>query len=202
MSKYFKTKPRPAIILICDVSKGRGLQCKDAIGGLLNIYFVNEKDAAFKDATVYDPATELVSGVTLKDGSVPVTPPNAYKYELHLGNNLTQNMNPSAENGTFWVAQVLNLTLKRLSAEDNVELRQIAIGRPYVLVEDQMENIWLVGRLNGADAISGTALTGQNFGDLNGYTLALQGNERTFANSYTGDIATDFTIVVDPVPAP
>jgi hypothetical protein len=195
MSKYFKSKQKPMIILFaCDVNRPRGLSCKDAIGGLLNVYFINYGDAAF-GATVYDALTEQVTGVTLKDGT-PGTP-DAYKYELHLGNDLTQNINSSAENGTLFFNQVLSLTLKKMTQEDNVEIRNIAAGRPYVIVEDQMENLWLVGRINGASVTGGTAVTGNAFGDLNGYTLTIEGNERTLANEYTGDLATDFNVISD-----
>jgi hypothetical protein len=195
MSKYFKSKQKPMIILFaCDVTRPRGLSCKDAIGGLLNVYFVNYLDAAF-GSSVYDPTTETVIGVTLKDGTPGI--PDAYKYELHMGNDLTQNINSSAENGTLFFNQVLSLTLKKMTQEDNVEIRKIAAGRPYVIVEDQMENLWLVGRINGASVTGGTAVTGNAYGDLNGYTLTIEGNERTLANEYTGDLATDFNVISD-----
>jgi hypothetical protein len=176
----------------CDISAGRGLSCKNAIAGLLNVYFINYGEGLF----TYDTATEEITGTT---GTVP----NAYKYELHLGNDVTQNIQSSPENGTLYFEQVLNLTLKKLSKEDNVQIKTLASGRPHIMVEDQMGNFMLIGRVNGADVVSGTAVTGNAFGDLNGYTLAFTGNEPTLANFYVepatpGDpspFLTDFTIV-------
>ena len=54
----------------------------------------------------------------------------------------------------------------------------------------------LVGAINGADVSAGTAVTGNAFGDLNGYTLSFTANEPTLANFYTGDFDAEFTVVV------
>jgi hypothetical protein len=101
----------------------------------------------------------------------------------------------SAENGTTYFEQVLNLTLKKLTKEDNVQIKQIAYGRPHAIVEDNMGNFMIVGLEHGADVTGGTAVTGNAWGDLNGYTLALTAREKTLANFYTGNISAEFTIV-------
>ena len=177
----------------CDINAGRILSCKDAISGLKTIYFVNYEDiyGAAGDLLTYDEAAETITGVT-----TPLAT-SAWKYDLHLGNDLTQNIQSSPENGTLFFEQVLSITLKKLSAEDNVQIRTLASGRPLIFVEDQMGNIMLVGRVNGSDVTAGTAVTGNAFGDLNGYTLSFTANEPTLANFYVGaDFAADFTIVV------
>ena len=170
----------------CDISRGRGLSCKDAIGGLKAVYFINSGDLG---TPTFDADNQTIT--KLGESS----PTDAYKYDLHLGNDLTQNINSSAENGTLYFEQVLSLTLKKLSKEDNVEVRQLAAGHPHIIVEDQMGNFMVVGLVNGADVTGGTAVTGNAFGDLNGYTLTFTANERYLANFYTGDITTDFNVV-------
>lgn len=171
--------------MACDISSGRGLSCKDAISGLKNVYFINYGETAF----TMDVGEEIT-------GPTGVTP-TAYKYELHLGNDLTQNIQSSPENGTLYFEQVLNLTLKKLTSSDNVQIKLLASGHPHIFVEDQMGNIMLVGRINGADVTAGTAVTGNAYGDLNGYTLSFTANEQTLANFYATPetFATDFTIV-------
>lgn len=177
----------------CDVNAGRGLSCKDSISGLKNVYFINYGEGEF----TFDSATEEITGTSA------VTPPSAYKYELHLGNDLTSNINSSAENGTLFFEQVLSLTLKKLSQGDNVQIKQLSSGHPHIMVEDQMGNFMLVGYKNGSDVSAGTAVTGNAFGDLNGYTLSFTANERYLPNFYVeaatpGDpspFLTDFTIV-------
>lgn len=177
--------------MACDINSGRTLSCKDAVGGLKNIYFINYSDiyGALGNELIYNSVTETVTGITLS-GTTEI-----YKYELHLGNDLTQNVQSSAENGTLYFEQVLSVTLKKLSAIDNVKIKTLASGHPIIIVEDQMGNFMFVGRKNGADVSGGTAVTGNAFGDLNGYTLSFTGMEPTLANFYTGTLATDFVIV-------
>lgn len=171
----------------CDISKGRLISCKDAIGGINKVYFINYGDMP-SDSYTFDADGETITAVS---GS-----PSAYEYDVHLGNELTQNINSSAENGTTYFEQVLSLTLKKLTSTDNKEIRQIAYGHPKVMVLDHMGNYMLVGAENGCDVTAGTAVTGNAMGDLNGYTLSLTGMEKTLANFYTGDFESEFTVVV------
>ena len=177
----------------CDINSGRLLSCKDAISGLKAVYFVNYEDinGVSGNTLTYNSLTEEIDGITTPGST------SAYKYDLHLGNDLTQNIQSSPENGTLYFEQVLSITLKKLSSGDNVQIQQLARGRPLIFVEDQMGNIMLVGRVNGADVTAGTAVTGNAFGDLNGYTLGFTGMEPTLANFYAtpASFATDFNIV-------
>ena len=171
--------------MACDITAGRLVSCKDAIGGLRKVYFINYEDMPFDDLTI---TADVITSVA--------NTPSAYEYDLHLGNDLTQNINSSPENGTTFMEQVLSLTLKVLTSGDNFEIKTLAYGRPKIMVLDNMGNYMLVGAQNGADITGGTAVSGAAFGDLNGYTLTFTGNERTFAQFYTGDFDTEFTVVV------
>jgi len=171
--------------MACDITLGRGLSCKDAIGGLKAVYFVNYGD--LDGALTYAADGQEITAVA---GA-----PSAFKYELHLGNDLTQNIISSAENGTTYFEQVVNLTLKKLTKEDNVQIRTLAYGHPHIIIEDNMGNFMIAGVEHGCDVTGGTAVTGNDYGDLNGYTLSFTGRERSLANFYTGDIDSEFTVV-------
>ena len=108
-----------------------------------------------------------------------------------------ENITQGCGKTTLYFEQVLNLTLKKLSSGDNLQIKTLASGNPFVFVEDQMGNIMLVGYKNGAQVSAGTAVTGNEFGDLNGYTLSFTANERYLANFYATPetFTTDFTIV-------
>ena len=188
----------------CDITKGRLLDCKDAVGGLKAVYFINYSSytniTAKTRLTYRDFTYETTDGygTMIKDFGTPTDKPSAFKYDLHLGNDLTQNIQSSAENGTLYFEQVLSLTLKKLTNADNQNIQEMASGHPYVIIEDQMGNFWYAGLVNGMDVTGGTAVTGQAFGDLNGYTLTLTGMERNLANFIEGGLATvegGFTIV-------
>lgn len=154
----------------CILSSGRKEACKDAIGGLRKAYFVDF--GTLGDVTLTDDEITEVGGTF-----------TYYEYDVrNTESELTQNVNSSSTNGTTYFEQVLNLVFTKLTKEDNKELKLMAYGRPHVFVEDYMGNVMCVGLENGADVTGGTAVTGTAMNDLNGYTLALTGNETTYAN--------------------
>jgi len=155
--------------MACILTGGRLKPCKDAVGGIRKLYFVDFGDLG--DVTVTDDEITDIAGVF-----------TYYEYDVKGNSDLTQNVNSSNENGTTYYEQVLNATFTKLTKEDNKELKLMAYGRPHVFVEDYKGNVMVVGLENGADVTEGTAVTGRAMGDLNGYTLGLTGNEITYAN--------------------
>jgi hypothetical protein len=116
--------------MACDLSLGRLETCKDSVGGLKAVYFVNYGEMG---AITYDGTnTDVIDEIQLSA--------DAYKYELKGASTFTQNINSSRENGTTFFEQVLELTFKGLSVKDNKELKLMAYGRPHVIVEDNNGN--------------------------------------------------------------
>ena len=158
--------------MACDLSSGRLEVCKDSVGGLKAVYFVNYGDAT---GYTYDATnTDVIDAVT---GT-----PTAYKYDLKGASTFTQNVNSSRENGTTFYEQVLELTFKKLTVKDHKELKLMAYGRPQVIVEDNNGNFFYAGLDHGMDVTGGTIVTGGAMGDLSGYTLTLTGQEKSPAN--------------------
>lgn len=166
--------------MACDIAKGRKEPCKDVVGGIKNLYFVNYGDLG--TVSITDDATgEEITNITGYTGDV-AGDLTCYKYEVKGNSSLEQTVNSSRENGTTFYEQTLNLTLKKLSKEDNKELKLLAYGRPHVAVEDYNGNFMMVGLEHGADVSGGTIVTGAAMGDLSGYTLTLTGMETKPAN--------------------
>ena len=163
--------------MACDISAGRTLPCKDSVGGLKSVYFINYDSAVSISVEADDTVISAISWAATAD---------VYEYELKGNSSLTQNIQSSRENGTTAFEQVLELTLPKLSAADNQAIKLLAFGRPRIVVEDYNGNLFLVGREHGADVTGGTIVTGASMGDLSGYTLTFTAMERIPANSVTG----------------
>ena len=159
----------------CNIDTGRTLPCRDSVGGLKNVYFINYDSSA---------SIPLVEDEDTVASAAWAT--TTYKYELKGTSSLTQNIQASRENGTVAFEQVLELTLPKLSKEDNYQIKLLSFGRPRIVVEDYNGNLFLVGREHGADVTGGTIVTGASMGDLSGYTLSFSAMELTPANIVTG----------------
>lgn len=164
--------------MACDISHGRTEQCKDSIAGIQAVYFMNYNTASFTtDAD--DVITAFPSGSTL------------YKYELKGANSYTETVNSSRDNGTTFFTQNLNMQIKRLDATETKEFKLLAYGRPKIVVHTRNGEAFLMGYLEGADMTAGTISSGQNYGDLVGYTATFTGNEKLPANFISGSTASN-----------
>lgn len=174
--------------MACALTLGRTEPCKEQVGGLDKVYFINYSDT-FPSTITYDltntDAIESVSGT-----------PSAYSYEIKGASSFTQNIVSDRNNGTTYYEQVLEITLKQLSIADHKELRLLAAARPHVIVKDNNDNYFLAGLEHGMDVTGGTIVTGTEMGDLSGYTLTLTAMERKPANFLEAAPATvGFTVV-------
>ncbi len=161
----------------CLINKGRLEPCKDSVGGIQAVYFVDY--GTLGDITYAATGSEI-TGIA---GS-----PTAYKYVLKGTSSLEQTITSSRENGTTFYDQLVNMTFKKLSPQSHDEVALIAVARPHVIVEDNNGNAFLVGLEWGADVNGGTIVTGAAMGDLSGYTLTLQGMEKKPANFLQGGV--------------
>ena len=125
----------------------------------------------------------VLNGIALgADGEVTTitgTQPDWYEYDVKGNSSLETTVTSSRENGTTFYTQTLNLTLTYLDAKTQNELQIIAVGRPYVVVEDYYGNQFLCGFENGMECTGGTTVTGAAAGDLSGFTLTMEGLEET-----------------------
>ena len=157
--------------MACDLSLGRKEPCKDVVGGIKAVYFADFGDFG---TVTYTTGTDIIDTL----GSALTV----LQYDVKGNSSFEQNITSSRENGTTFFEQTLNLTLHKLTKEDNKELKLMAYGRPHILVEDYNSNVFVMGLENGADVSGGTIVTGAAMGDLSGYTLTFSGMEKVPAN--------------------
>lgn len=159
--------------MACPLTKGRVEPCKDSIGGLKEVYF----STAFGDldASTLEAADDSIENFDSSTATV-------FKYDLRGTSSFEGAVNSSRDTGTSFFTQTLNLSLKKLSAADNKEIKLLAYGRPQIIVRDYNDNYFLVGREHGAELTGGTMVTGAAMGDMSGYTLTFEAQEATPAN--------------------
>ena len=178
--------------MACNLATGRAVPCKDVVGGIQKVFFV--------DFGGLGDVTYTADEITDASGTF-----SAYEYDLKGGSSLEQTITSSRETGTTFFEQVLTLNLTKLSKEDNVQIKLLAYGRPQVAVVDNNGNAFMMGVEFGAEVTGGTVATGTAMGDLSGYTLTLTAQEKlpanfiagaTLANPFIGLTSATETIVV------
>tara|TARA_R110001592_G_scaffold204577_1_gene454639 strand:+ start:15754 stop:16269 length:516 start_codon:yes stop_codon:yes gene_type:complete len=169
--------------MACNITAGRLEGCKDSVGGLNAVYFVNF--GAMGDLSITD---ETVTGIASSN-------PDAFKYDLRGVSNFEQSLTSSRENGTTFAEQTLTVSLKKQDATTHKEVKLLAYGRPHILIEDNNGTVWLMGEEFGAE-MNATTSSGAALGDKSGYELTFAGMEKGFAKEYTGVIASDFAVTV------
>jgi hypothetical protein len=162
----------------CNITAGRNEVCKDSIGGLAGVYFLNFTTGSFTKNGSGE-VTALPSGSTV------------YYYELKGNSAYTETVNTSRDNGTTFFSQELLLNLKKLTNEMTTQMKLLAYGRPQIVVWTMNGDALLVGEREGADMTAGTLQTGGAMGDLYGYSLTFTGQEQLPAAFLSGSTTTN-----------
>ena len=157
----------------CNLSLGRNEVCKDSIGGLAGVYFLNFTTGSFTKNGAGE-ITAFPSGSTV------------YYYELKGNSAYTETVNSSRDNGTTFFSQELVLNLKKLTNEMTTQMKLMAYGRPKIVIWTQNGDALLVGEKEGADVTAGTIQTGAALGDLYGYSITFTGQEQLPAAFISG----------------
>ena len=159
--------------MACELTRSRGLDCKDIMAGVRNIYFAQHGDLTV--TTAAGAVTQIAGAGGYSAGY--------YKYEIPKGQaSMTETINASVENGTVFYDGAVNLKLHKLSLDDRNEVRLLAQNRLIVFVElyqttNNKNEIWAFGVENGCEMTAGTATSGAGFGDMNGYDLTFSSSE-------------------------
>jgi len=163
--------------MACLLTQGRQEVCKESVGGLAGVYFINYTTGSFtKNGS--GQVTALPSGSTV------------YYYELKGNSSYTETVNTSRDNGTTFFSQELTLNLKKLTNEMTTQLKLMAYGRPQIVVWTMNGDALLVGEREGADVTAGTIQTGGAMGDLYGYSVTFTGQEQLPAAFLSGSTTT------------
>jgi len=159
--------------MACNLTLGRTEPCKESVGGLTGVYFLNYTSASF---------------TTNANGEISAYPSGStvFYYDLKGNSSYTETVNSSRDNGTTFFSQELVLNLKKLTNEMTTQLKLMAYGRPIIAVNTMAGDTLIVGRTQGTDVTAGTIQTGAALGDLYGYSVTFTGLEQLPATFISG----------------
>lgn len=155
--------------MACNISAGRLVECKDAIGGLKRIYLANFiEDYAF--------TLSVTAGTLFQVDDLPTT--TVFEYDLRPDlSGLTVNIGADSATGTTSFEQVLAFTLQQVKIKDAEQIQAMAQGQLMAFCLDNNDNVWACGLRHGMDVTAGVVQTGATRTELTGINLTLTGIE-------------------------
>lgn len=168
--------------MACNITAARGIDCRDAIGGLKAIYFCSSYCSdILKNATVtpssYTIATAGFANWDIATASVVTV----FKYDLVTDlSSFKSGVEADKATGSVMWNQTLDVVLHKVVAADLFELGLISKNRAQIFVQDSNDNVYLMGITDGCYLTGGdTIATGAGRSDMNGLTLSFTAKEQS-----------------------
>lgn len=151
----------------CVLTTGFTLDCRDAVGGLKSVYFIE---------------IDNISSFTESSGTITAITKVATKvfrkYELVLDTaNFEEKLTGDRKAGTIFYAQTLQIILNKLRVAVRNEIKLLAQNRLVAVVETMEGSFFLLGKAQGLMLNAATAGSGTAMSDRNGYQLDFDGQE-------------------------
>lgn len=168
----------------CPIPAGIALDCYDGKGGIETAYVAVVGDLATFTANT----SGTITAMTLSSGK------QFFTFALDKENaTLNSTLTNSQENGSFFYAQELSFTVKKMTVDKRYTLKLLAQNRLMIIVKDNNGKYWLMGK-TGAILATSADTTGKAYGDLNGYTLTFNSNEPDDIYEVTSSLIATLTV--------
>jgi len=166
--------------MACAIVSTYALDCKDAVGGIKNIYVTELANIT----AVAENASGFVTAITKSGGS------KYYKYALlpRAKNDFTQNIMADPALGTVAYEQTINTNFTKLGYVSQLKFQTIIANRCSVIVETKSGQYFLFGKENGVEVSAGSGNSGAAMNEFNGYVLTFTGMEKALANEVDSSI--------------
>lgn len=154
--------------MACLINDIIALDCINGLGGVKEMYvYAGDWDA---DVTV-----------TESSGSVTAITGTGTFYQFYLPKDtasFTESINVSNVNGTVFYQPELSAVFQKMDAAKRNQILLLAQNRALrVVYVDNNDVSWVMGNKRGCVMSAGTSATGTAVGDLNAYSITLQGQE-------------------------
>ena len=105
---------------------------------------------------------------------------NFYEYKFNRnGASITEELTTNFETGTSFFTQTLELSVPRRDENRRLAVDELIEGQKdlAILFQDQNQNWWLLGEINGSKVSALTGGSGKNKDEMNGYTITFTAEE-------------------------
>ena len=166
----------------CNITLGRALDCKDALGGLTKVFFASTfaeglvTAAGTGNGTAGSATVSTVAGETFTITDLPTMTVLQYDLRPDLS-SFTINVQSDPATGASLFEQTLNLVLQKHTESDPEQLRLISRNRSQIFVLDNNDNVYLFGATHGMDLNGGTLTSGAARNEMSGSTLTFTGRD-------------------------
>tara|TARA_R110002095_G_scaffold179145_1_gene156286 strand:+ start:551 stop:1162 length:612 start_codon:yes stop_codon:yes gene_type:complete len=170
--------------MACSITSARGIDCRDAIGGLKAIYFCSSYSANITASAVVDADSYTISDADFADWDIYGTPTvgkvQVYKYDLVTDlSTFKSGVEADKATGSVMWNQTLDIVLHKIVAADLYQLGLISKNRAQIFVQDSNDNVYLMGATDGCYLTGGDSIaTGTSRSDMNGLSLSFTAKEQ------------------------
>ena len=167
--------------MACNITAARGIDCRDAIGGLKAIFFCSSycSDILANATVTADSYTISTAGFATWD-IAEASVVNVFKYDLVTDlSSFKSGVEADKGTGSVMWNQTLDVVLHKVVAADLYQLGLISKNRAQIFVQDSNDNVYLMGITDGCYLTGGDSIaTGAGRSDMNGLTLSFTAKEQ------------------------
>lgn len=164
--------------MACALTSGYTLDCRDSVGGLVEIYFIEAGNVQS-----ITEASGVVTTITKASGKV------FRKYEQDQDTAFfVENLNSNVQNGSLFYQQELTIVCNKMQTALRNELLLLNKNRLIAITKDANGTYWLLGKSRFLHATAGNSGSGTASGDRNGYTFTYTALEPNLAPTVDSSI--------------
>ena len=164
----------------CAITSARGIDCRDAIGGLKAIYFCSSYSANILASATVTASSYTITTAGFANWDIVDTTVTVFKYDLVTDlSTFKSGVEADKATGSVMWNQTLDVVLHKVVAADLYQLGLISKNRAQIFVQDSNDNVYLMGATDGCYLTGGDSIaTGTNRSDMNGLTLSFTAKEQ------------------------